>query len=74
MLYILDHYIKYLFGKLLLNKKADNLINSLEEIFLLTGFPKEIGAYNVREFSNAKFKKFLFGNDIKFISGLWKPT
>jgi len=58
ILHILDHYRKYLFWKLLLNKKAATVINSLEEIFLLTGFPKEIGGDNEKEFSNLRFKKF----------------
>lgn len=57
MFHIIDHYSKFLFGKLLLKKDSLFIINFLENIFLLTGALKEIGADKGKEFKNKNFNE-----------------
>ena len=59
MLHIIDHYSKFLFGKLLEDKKADNtVLNNIKNILYISRMPKEIGTDNLE---NLQIKNlFLF--------------
>ena len=70
MLHIVDHYSKFVFGKLLEDKKADTVLNNIKNILFVTGMPKEIGTDNGAEFKNKKFVSFCEENKIKLIHGL----
>ena len=68
LLHIIDHYSKFLFGKLLEDKKADNtVLNNIKNILYISGIPKEIGIDNGAEFTNKKFISFCEENNIKLI-------
>ena len=70
MLHIVDHYSKFLFGKLLENKKADTVLNSIKNILFISGMPNEIGTDNGAEFKNKKFISVCEENEINLIHGL----
>jgi len=70
MIHVIDHYSKYLFGNLLKNKEADTVLQVLNNIFLMTGFPKELGADNGKEFHNHKYSNYLKDKNIKEIHGI----
>ena len=71
MLHIIDHYSKFLFGKLLEDKKADTVLNNIKNILYISGMPKEIGTDDGAEFTNKKFISFCEENNIKLIH--WLP-
>ncbi len=56
------------------NKKAFNILRSIEDFINLYGISKSIGSDNGREFKNKIINDYLYKNKINFIHGLpYKP-
>ena len=69
-MHIIDHYSKYLFGELLINKESNTILDNLKKIFFSTSFPKELCSDNGKEFRNKNLSNFLENNNVKEIHGL----
>ena len=63
MLHIVYHYSKFVFGRLIEDKRADTVLNNIKNNLFMSGMPKEIDTDNGAEFTNKNF--FLFVKKIK---------
>ena len=75
MIHIVEHYSKFVFGKLIEDKRADTVLNNIKKILFISGMPKEICTDNGADFTNKNFISFCEENKIKLMHGLlWKTS
>ena len=66
---IIDHFFKLSNSYLLINKKAESILNAIKEFFEIYGQPLEFGCDNGREFVNESVMSYLNETNIKMIKG-----
>ncbi len=52
MLHVVDYYSKFLFGKIIEDKRVEMVLNNIKNILFLSGLFKEIGTDRGAEFTN----------------------
>ena len=69
ILNVIDHFSKFLFSYLLINKNAKSIVSKLKICFQKYGKPTQIGCDNGSEFNNSAVKSLLEKNNILLIKG-----
>jgi len=64
-----DHFSKFIFAKLLINREAQTIEIVLKEFLNLYGKPKQLGTDHGREFENNLLKDFCISHSIEHVMG-----
>ena len=69
VLHINDHYSKYSWHIPLMSKTCEQVVQALQNVFVMFGFPKTLHSDNGKEFTGKRIQEFCNSNSISQVHG-----